>query len=271
VSRRGGYRGFCLLAGAILAAAAGVTAALILPRGSRLCQQAVVPAYFYPGPSWARAVTSRPAPAMMIADITSSGAGSSPDPVYQRTIRRALAAGIMIMGYSSTDYTRRPAAEVEQDVRNYKAWYGVTDIFLDGVSSGIAALPYYRRLTGYIHRLNPGSMVMLNPGTYPDQRYMSVGDVVMVYEDTYANYVKLHVPGWAGKYPADKFAHLIYGTSFSQLTSAIALSRRRHAGYVYVTPNRGPNPYDSLPRYWPRERAVIAAQCSMSRAFYPPG
>jgi hypothetical protein len=270
VSRRWGYRGLWLLASILLIAAVGSAAGLIT-QGTAPCQQLVVPAYFYPGPSWTRAVNSRPVPSMMILDITSSGAGSSPDPNYQRTIRRARAAGIRIMGYSNTGYGRRPAAAVELDVRKYKAWYGVTDMFLDAVSSGGGALPYYRRLAGYIHRVNPGSTVMLNPGTYPDQRYMSVGDVVLVYEDTYANYLGLRVPRWAGRYPAARFAQIIYATPESRFPAAIGLSRRRHAGYVYVTGNAGLNPYRALPGYWPRENRIIAAQCSVSRAGYRPG
>jgi hypothetical protein len=270
VSRRWGYRGLWLLAGVLLIAAMGVAAELIAP-GNATCQQVAVPAYFYPGPGWTRAVNSTPVPSMMILDITSSGAGSSPDQNYQRTIRRAQAAGIKIMGYASTDYGRRPAAAVELDVRNYKAWYGVTGIFLDAVSSDGGALPYYRRLAGYIHRVNPGSTVMLNPGTYPDPRYMSVGDVVLVYEDNYANYLSLRVPRWAGRYSAGKFAQVIYATPGSQLPAAIGLSQRRHAGYVYVTGNAGLNPYRALPSYWRRENSIIAAQCSASRAGYRPG
>ena len=77
----------------------------------------------------------------------------------------------------------------------------MTDIFLDEASSDGGGAAYYQRLASYIHGVNPGSKVMLNPGTYPDQRYMSIGDIVMVYENTYASYVKLRVPGWVRNYP----------------------------------------------------------------------
>lgn len=198
----------------------------------------------------------------MIMDITSSGAGSSPDRNYQTAIKRAQAAGIRILGYSDTNYTHRPATAVETDVENYKSWYGVTNIFLDGVSSSSNRIAYYRHLADYIHGVNPGSMVMLNPGTYPDKQYMSVGDVVMVYEDTYANYVNLQAPSWVDHYPAAKFANTIYGTPRSQLANAIRLSARQHAGYIYVTDSAGWNPYSSLPSYWSSENAIIAAKCA---------
>ena len=263
-ARAGRQRVLLLLTVILLSLTGGVTARYIL-EARPACQQALVPAYFYPGPTWTRAIDSKPAPGVMILDITSSGAGSSPDRNYQETVKRAQAAGIKVLGYSNTDYTQRPAAAVEIDVRHYRSWYGVTDIFLDEVSSDGEAVPYYRQLAGYIHGMDPGSTVMLNPGLYPDQRYMSIGDIVMVYENTYASFVRLHVPRWAGKYPASKFAYAIYATSGAQLASALRLSERRNAGYVYVTASSGSNPYGSLPTYWPREQAALAAQCTAVR------
>ena len=259
-----------LLASVLLIAAGGVAARLITGPGP-FCQQALIPAYFYPGADWAKAITSKPPPRLMILDITSSGPGNSPDRNYQAVARRARAAGITLAGYVDTDYARRPAAAIEADVAHYKAWYGVTDIFLDVVSSDSRDLSYYRQLSGYVHGTNPGSLVILNPGTYPDQQYMSVGDVVLVFEDTYAKYVKLHVPAWADDYPAAKFAYLIYGAAGSQMADAISMARQRHAGFVYVTPNTGANPYRSLPSYWTRENATLAACTGLPARIAPPG
>jgi hypothetical protein len=195
----------------------------------------------------------------MIIDITSSGAGSSPDPNYQAAAKRARAAGITLVGYSATDYARRPAAAVEMDVSHYKSWYGVTDIFLDEVSSNDSGLAYYQQLSDHIRDTNPGSVVILNPGTYPSEPYMSIGDTVLAFEGTYAEYLRLAVPGWVDDYPAAKFAYVIYGAPESRLASAISTARREHVGYIYVTPDSGANPYGSLASYWARENAIIAA------------
>jgi Spherulation-specific family 4 len=249
-----------VLTAVLLTAAAGIAQRMIRPARPP-CQETLVPAYFYPGLTWSRAIRSHPAPRIMILDITSSGAGSAPDRNYQAEVGRARAAGITLLGYTNTDYTRRPAAAVEADVRHYRSWYGVTGIFLDEVSSDTSGVAYYRRLASYVHTLSPGSIVMLNPGTYPDRQYMAIGDIVMVFENSYASYLRLHVPGWVRSYPAARFAHAIYATSQAQLARAISLSQRRHAGYVYVTGRAGVNPYDALPSYWAREDAVIAAEC----------
>jgi len=257
------------VAALVIAAAGAVTTVLAIeavsapdPPANPACQSVVVPAYFSPGTDWTRAVDSQPAPRVMILDITGVGAGNAPDRRFQETVRRAQAAGITVMGYSATDYGQRPVTSVEADVQNYAAWYGVTDIFLDQSASSSSQLAYYRDLTSYIHRLHPGSTVMLNPGTYPDRQYMSIGDIVMVYENSYANLGDLQVPSWVHDYPAARFAFAIYATPGSRLGDAIAQSRRRHAGYVYVTDGTQPDPYSTLPGYWSSENSAIAAQCS---------
>src|ERR1022692_1174895 len=240
---------------ALIAAGAGPNAA------ARPCQKAFIPAYFYPGPYWTRAIESWPPPSIMILDITSSGAGARPDPDYQATVRQAEAAGITILGYVNTDYARRPAAAVRADIRHYKSWYHVSDIFLDEVASDSGGLGYYRRLADYVHR-DPGSIVMLNPGTYPARQYISVGNVVMVFEGSYASYARLRVPGWVGRYPAGKFAQAIYAVPAARVSAVVGLPRRRRAGYLYVTGSAGTNPYATLPAGWPLEDAAIATGCA---------
>ena len=254
-----------LLAAAVTLIAAGLVTYRLTSGSGPSCQQSLVPAYFYPGSDWNQAITSKPVPKVMIVDITSSGAGLAPNRVYQVTLKRARAAGITLAGYVNTDYTHRPVAAVEADVRHYRSWYGVTSIFLDEVSSGRAGLPYYQQLARYIHAASPGSKVVLNPGTYPDEGYLSVGDIVMVYENSYASYERLRVPGWVHNFPAAKFAYAVYNAGPAQLAGVITLALSRHAGYVYVTSGSGTNPYLSLPSYWPAENKIIA-RCTVPAA-----
>lgn len=54
--------GLLLTLAGLLPLAAGLLAVGLLPGPGRRCQEISIPAYFYPGPSWARAVTSRPPP-----------------------------------------------------------------------------------------------------------------------------------------------------------------------------------------------------------------
>jgi hypothetical protein len=245
----------------IVLAAAGVSAKLA-SQGSSRCAGLFVPAFFYPGPEWKQTEDTRPGPSTIILDITSTGAGTSPSGVFNKAVRQARASGIAILGYSSTQYGQRSLSSVEADVRNYKAWYGVTGTFLDEVPTGGSEVPYYRKLVSYIRRVNPGSAVWLNPGTYPDERYMSLGAVVMVFEGPYSSYLNALPPSWAEHYPAARFAHVIYDAPGSELTHALRLAKIRHAGHVYVTDGSGSNPYGSLPSYWSTEASAGSPGCA---------
>lgn len=244
----------------ILLVAAGAWVKLA-PQADPRCRGLFVPAYFNPGPEWTRVDDSRPGPGNLILDITSTGAGSSPSEVFRAAARQVRDSGITVLGYSSTQYGQRPLAQVEADVRNYRAWYGVRSIFLDEVPVTGSQLPYYRKLVSYIRHVNPGSVVWINPGTYPDERYMSLGAVVMVFEGPYSSYVTTPAPSWAGHYPAGMFANVIYHAPGSKLAATLRLTQRRHVGHVYVTDRAGSNPYGSLPSYWSSEASGASPAC----------
>lgn len=246
----------------LLGAAGGITAELSSRASSSHCQRAFIPAYF-PASVWSQVATTKPVPSVMILNpSTGIGAGSAPAPAYQAAAKQAQEAGSQVLGYSSTADGQRPIGQVEADIRNYRAWYGVTGIFLDSVDGVPGELSYYERLASYIHRIIPGATIWLNPGIYPDQQYMSLGNVMMVFEGTYGQYQAAQVPSWASNYPATRFANTIYGAASSaQARNAVSLSRGRNAGYVYVTDLAGANPYDALPSYWPTLAATIATGC----------
>ena len=225
------------------------------------CQHTYIPSMFYPSSDWAQAIDTKPAPRVMLLNVD-NGPGSAPVSHFQGVVRQAQAAGITVLGYSSTDYGQRPIAAVKAEVRQYRAWYGVNGILLDLTQGTPGELSYYRELTGYIRATVPHAVVWLNPGDYPDPRFMSIANVVMVFEGSYEQYVASQVPGWVSRYQPGKFVHVIYATPASDLASAIRLSRARRAGYLFVTDLPGsPNPYDAMPSYWPREVATVTGNC----------
>lgn len=225
-----------------------------------ICEQLLVPAYFST-PYWQTTIKSKHKPKDLILDISGDGAGSAPKPQFQSLVKQAQAAGITVLGYSSTVNGQRPIAQVEADVRHYAAWYGVTSIFLDRVAGTAQMFSYYSQIASYIRAAHQGAQVWLNPGVYPDENYMSIGNVVMVFEGTYAQYVTTHVPAWAKGYPADRFAHTVYATPAAALGTALRLAQQRNAGHVFITDLVGSNPYQGLPSYWATEGAAAAAGC----------
>jgi Spherulation-specific family 4 len=225
------------------------------------CQDTYVPSMFYPDSDWTQAIDTKPAPRVMLLNVY-NGPGSAPLSHFRAVVRQAQAAGITVLGYSSTEYGQRPIGSVEAEVRQYRAWYGVNGILLDLTQGTPGELPYYRELTGYIRATVPHAVVWLNPGDYPDPSFMSIANVVMVFEGSYAQYLADQVPGWVSQYQPDQFVHVIYATPRSDLATAVRLSRARRAGYVFVTNLPGsPNPYDAMPSYWPREVAAVTGKC----------
>jgi hypothetical protein len=228
----------------------------------KVCPQLVIPAYFYSSAIWTQAADSEPTPSDIILDISGEGAGDAPEAHFQAVAEQAQTAGETVLGYISTVNGQRPASQVEAEVRNYRAWYGVTNIFLDRVSGEPQQVAYYQQIVNYIHQYDAGSSVWLNPGDFPDQQYMSIGNVVMVFEGTYAQYETLQVPSWVNQYPASKFAHTIYATSAADLENALKLAASRRGGHVYVTDGSGANPYAALPSYWSQEDSVASSGCT---------
>ncbi len=223
------------------------------------CQQMAIPAYFYPGAPWTR-MTATPGVGVAVMN-PDSGPGTARNRDYVAAVASARAAGIKVVGYVHTSYGARRAAVVLREIATYARWYGVDGIFLDEVASEAATAGYYRPMVDAI-RASAGSLVVLNPGTFPAEEYMALGDVVMVFEGTYDEYRRLRVPSWIYGYPPHRFAHVVYNAStVSRLHNAVDWSRARNAGYLYVTHDRLPNPYDVLPRYLASEAQALTTGC----------
>jgi hypothetical protein len=187
-----------------------------------------------------------------------SGPGSSIDPNYLTAIQQSQSSGITIIGYVHTSYGTRDTTTVLSEIDDYYTWYSVDGIFLDEVASSCTSLPYYTTLYDFIKTRNGLELVVLNPGIYPGECYMSVADVVVVFEDTYANYLGDTPPAWVSGYPRQKFWHIVHSASSSaNMANAIQLAQQRHAGRVYITDDTGANPYDALPSYWTTELQTV--------------
>jgi hypothetical protein len=231
------------------------------PPGAGGCQSTFVPAYFYSSSIWAQAIDTKPAPAVMLLNVD-NGPGTGPLSHFQALVTQAHDAGITVLGYSSTDYGQRAIGSVEAEVRDYKSWYGVNGIFLDLTQGTPGEFSYYQTLASFIRSAIPNGVVWLNPGDYPDPEFMSIANVVMVFEGPYSAYLSDQVPSWISHYSPSQFAHVIYQTPPSDLASAVSLSRQRRAGHLFVTDLSGSgNPYGALPSYWTQEADTVPAPC----------
>jgi hypothetical protein len=225
------------------------------------CESTFVPAYFYSSSIWDQAIDTRPAPAVMLLNVD-NGVGTGPLSHFQVLVRQAQDAGITVLGYSSTDYGQRAIGSVESEVKDYRSWYGVNGIFLDLTQGTSGEFSYYQTLANFIRSAIPNGVVWLNPGDYPDPKFMSIANVVMVFEGSYSAYLSDQVPSWISQYSPSQFAHVIYETPPADLGRAVSLSRQRRAGHLFVTDLSGSgNPYGALPSYWSQEAGSVAGSC----------
>jgi hypothetical protein len=234
------------------------------------CLSLVPPAY---GPTvWTGISAPHKGPADVIADwggtTNDPSSGGGPGGAFSRandnSIMAAEGNGVTVLGYvwsdyanSSSAYPSAPVSEVEAQVRTWKAWYGVTDIFVDGatVGTGQGQIKYYSQIYKYIHSLSPGASVWVNPGFYPSSSYLGVADVIVDWENSS---LPTSPPSWVLKYPASRFANIIHGYAGS-VSMALAVIRGDHAQYAYVTSSGN---YSALPNYWSTEQADA---CSPAR------
>jgi hypothetical protein len=224
------------------------------------CQESFEPSYFYSGALWDQTIGTKPTPGVMFLNVD-SGPGTAPDSHFQALVKSAQQHGITVLGYSSTEYTAKSIADVEAEVSDYKTWYGVNGIMLDLTQGTASALSYYRTLYNYIHSKIPGAVIWLNVGAFPVSSFMSVANVIMVFEGSYASFESDSVPSWVSGYGRDRFAQVIYDTPEADLATAVKQSWSRRAGHLFVTDLGEPNPYGALPSYWSTEAATVAAQC----------
>ncbi len=231
---------------------------LSLAASARGAQRLAIPSYFYPGPLWTQMEDAAPQVGLAIIN-PDSGPGAASDPAYAAQVTSAQGAGIAVLGYVHTSYGARASAAVEAEIDSYYAWYPVDGIFLDEAATDCGTEPYYASLTAYVKSKGGAGTVALNPGTTTSECYMSAGDIIVTFESAYSDYLSWSPAGWESGYPADRFWHLIHGTSESHMPNAVILSQSRGVGWVYVTPDSLPNPWDTLPSgsYWTNELAYV--------------
>lgn len=238
------------------------------PSGTGLScgQNLLIPSYFYPSNLWNTARSYKTANEIMIMN-PASGPGASKDLNYEREITNTQAAGISVIGYVHTSYGTRITA-AKADIDKYKSFYPtIKGIFIDEVPTAADKVAVYQDLYNYIQTKFPNAIVVMNPGTVPDERYMTIGNsILMIFEGTFSKYSSWVSPAWAKNYPASRISHLVYGTvSDADMKTTSQLAFSRNAGYLYVTSDVLPNPWDSLPSYFAAEVAqMTGSTCSLA-------
>jgi hypothetical protein len=136
------------------------------------------------GGEWNQLVRAKQAyPVVPVVAIVNpaNGSGQAENLPYASAIDGLRATGIVVLGYVPTSEAQRPIQAVEQDIANYRQWYGVDGIFLDQMPHQPGNESYYANLTRYAKSLGM-AMTMGNPGSTTSASYVGTVDALVVYE-----------------------------------------------------------------------------------------
>jgi hypothetical protein len=216
------------------------------------------------------------------------GTSATVDSDLAARIQAAHKAGVKVLGYVDSGYlgtspnnrktrsggTSEAAwmAQAESDVSSWYSLYGSDGIdgifFDDGLStcpSGTDYVNQYATLKGYVDKLDATAMVADNPGADVGQCYLTqdAADTFVDFEGSYSSYATWTPKPFELSADPGKFWNLVYSTSASQMTSALALSKTDNAGYVYATDlSLSDNPWGAIASYFPAEVTAVGASGS---------
>jgi hypothetical protein len=224
----------------------------------------LVPAYFYPGgkelDTWNHLIAAGAKTPIIAIANPASGPGTQIDPAYTSIIQKAQAGHIQIIAYVSTSYAKRTAAEIKHDIDLWVQFYPtIQGVFFDEQTSEAAKADFYLDIATYARTKIKNAFVVTNPGTICAEDYFSkkVADTICTVESA-EGLEKYSPPAWAAKYPAAQFYGLAYKIEKAHgMQTSLKAVEKKHFGYVFITDDKLPNPWDTLPPYWEEEvRAV---------------
>lgn len=186
-----------------------------------------------------------------------NGPGAAPDPAFVTGIQRLQEAGIAVLGYTATDYGRRSEAEVLEDVRRYRTWYPrMNGVFFDEQGNTPGGEQYYAALTAAAKARGFG-LVVANPGTDSLASYVPTADVLVIHGAPGLPRLDL-LERWAREHGPARFAAVPYAVPM--IDPLWVEAARPSVGFLFVTDDVQPNPWDTLPPYLLDLLAMLSAR-----------
>ena len=207
----------------------------------------IVPLYTYPtDASWTAIATAKRAhPSVPVIAVVNpdSGPSTARDASYASGITNLESAGIKVIGYVATGYTSRGIAAVETDIDRWKSFYpNIQGIFFDEQSNVTGQESFYRTVSQYA-KAQGMTFTVGNPGTDTGPSYVGAVDVGLIYE-SFGLPGTSALTGWHASFPKSNFGIIPYGAA---LDHAYVKAAKALVGYIYITNDDLPNPWDSLP------------------------
>lgn len=217
-----------------------------------------VPAYFHPGGGWERLIGGAPTVGMIIFN-PDSGPGTVTDPAYTTALADAQAAGIVVLGYVSTDYGQRPEADIVADINRTYDLYTPSGIYLAEGPMDADCAPMeemYHRLSDAVRARDPAAFLAV--GTRFCPTYIFFFDIMVQFARNWTEYRnEYRKPSWMPANSPERFVHFIHSVPEAEAGLALSMAIANGAGWVFVTDGTDPNPWGALPTYFDSEMAAL--------------
>ncbi len=223
----------------------------ILPHQAHAASQTgvMIALYTYPGSTWdvvAQAKLAHPSVPIVAIINPNNGPGSSRDANYVSGIQELHNAGIVVIGYDATGYASNSASSVKSVMNTWKSLYNIDGIFFDEMANWSGPESYYSGLTSYAKSLGY-TMTVGNPGTDTLPSYIGTVDNLMIYENPGLPALSA-LQGWHTSYDKRNFSMIAFGVG--SVSQSFLTSASNTVGYIDLTNDVLPNPYDTVPSYF---------------------
>ncbi|HMY16411.1 MAG TPA: spherulation-specific family 4 protein [Polyangium sp.] len=205
-------------------------------------------------------------------DVTKCGMSSANITDYNNEITKLTNAGVIVLGYIATNYAENNAShpdietEIKAAIDKYYASYpGVKGVFFDEMTNGYESnlgyittrhMNFYARIRDYARTKSSSTtavreyVVVGNPGSEVAPDYPYLADTLVTYENSQlpAGDALNGIGNWRALWDRTNFAVLSYGQA--AVDQSFLNAARPNTGFVYLTNDTLPNPWDTVPTYF---------------------
>jgi hypothetical protein len=235
------------------------------PAGAARGLRLLVPAYIYPSGDgrkyWQRLIDAASRVEIVVVANPNSGPGADRDLEYEAIFTAAIVRGVKLVGYVSTDFGKRPRAEIKKDIDTWLVFYPqIRGFFLDGQPREGDHTGLFVELRDYVREKLLDPLVITNPGIPCDEAYLARGisDVTCVFVN-YQGFDRFELPATYRPYDASRFAAMPYNISNADtMRNLVKEAVLKRIGYLYISDAKPPNSWGALPAYWEEEVDEVA-------------
>lgn len=218
----------------------------------------IVPLYSVPNsPAWTALIDAkRRYPDVPVIAIVNppEGISAAERDQYRHSMAGLRAAGVIQIGYLTSSYTRRSMEEMgEEIIRTQRDFPKLDGLFIDEMSTEPDHQDYYQEVSGAARDAGLDFLVG-NPGTATQEGFLRGVDVLVTRENT-GPPPDCRRADWQVRHHRRHFAMLSYGVP--SLDRELVRGCAADIGWLYLTDDALPNPWDTVPGYLPELLAAL--------------